>query len=252
MEKLTWFKFVISDWMMGKIMKCPEITQARFLRLCCLYWNKECVLTVEDAEIEIDADHLQVLLSKKIVVGDGEFINIKFLDEQNSDVISLSEKRRLAVQERWKKLKELQKSVVQNDTIVNKSDTIVLQSDTEENRVDKSRVDNKDICQVETKVVPTSAIDYTKFMQKFNSFAGRNFRVTKSVKSSLNARLKDYSKNEILKAIEKAHKDQYHIDTNFKYLTPEFILRPDKLEKFLNTPEKKINGYNPAHPTLTN
>lgn len=83
------------------------------------------------------------------------------------------------------------------------------------------------------------AIDYDKFIVKFNSFAGRSFRLTEKVKKALNARLKDYSKNEIISAIEKAHKEDFHINNNFKHLTPEFILRPDKLEKFLN---QKING----------
>lgn len=134
MEKLTWFKFVISDWMMGKIQKCPEITQARFLRLCCLYWNKECMLTIEDAEIEIDEDHLKVLVGKKILIKENGFVKIKFLDEQNSEVLDLSEKRREAVKARWEKLKN-------KNTIVSKTNTIVIQSDTDKSRVDKSRVD---------------------------------------------------------------------------------------------------------------
>lgn len=82
--------------------------------------------------------------------------------------------------------------------------------------------------------VKTSSVDYKKFVDKFNSFANRSFRVTDKIKSALNARLKDYDKKEIISAIEKAHKDEFHISSNFKYLTPEFILRPDKLEKFLN------------------
>jgi hypothetical protein len=82
MDKLQWFKFRPSDWMMGKIQRCPEITQARFLRLCCLYWNKECVLSIEDAEIEIDEEHLITLFKKKIVGKDDNFIHINFLDEQ--------------------------------------------------------------------------------------------------------------------------------------------------------------------------
>ncbi len=129
MDKLSWFKFIISDWMMGKIMKCPEVTQARFIRLCCLYWNKECTLSVEDAEIEIDAEHLDILSGKKIVIKKGDTITIKFLDEQKKDVSEVSQARREAVQKRWDKVKE--------DTIVPKVDTIVIQSDTEKRREEK-------------------------------------------------------------------------------------------------------------------
>jgi uncharacterized phage protein (TIGR02220 family) len=92
--------------------------------------------------------------------------------------------------------------------------------------------------------VGTLAIDFDKFINGFNSFAGRSFKATEKVKASLKARLKEYSKTDILKAIENAHKDEYHIETNFKYLTPEFILRPDKIEKFLNAPTKSnINPH---------
>lgn len=86
MDKLQWFKFTPSEWMMGKIQRCPELTQARFLRLICLYWNKECVLTFEDAEIEIDKEHLDILVSKKIIVISDKNINISFLDEQNLEI----------------------------------------------------------------------------------------------------------------------------------------------------------------------
>lgn len=87
--------------------------------------------------------------------------------------------------------------------------------------------------------VDTLAIDFQKFIDWFNFFTKRNFKVTQKVKTALKSRLKDYSKSDILTAIENAHKDDYHIETNFKYLTPEFILRPDKIEKFLNAPVKQ-------------
>jgi hypothetical protein len=91
MSKLTWFKFTPSDYMMGKIQRCPEVTQARFMRLCCLYWNKQCELTYEDAEIEIDKEHVDILISKRVVVGQNGIINISFLDEQFADIEDESE-----------------------------------------------------------------------------------------------------------------------------------------------------------------
>tara|TARA_R110000782_G_scaffold189221_1_gene279199 strand:- start:332 stop:1186 length:855 start_codon:yes stop_codon:yes gene_type:complete len=82
MDKLQWFKFTPSDWMMGKIQRCPETTQARFMRLCCLYWNKECNLSIDDAIIEIDKEHFDTLTSKKIISKNDSHFNISFLDEQ--------------------------------------------------------------------------------------------------------------------------------------------------------------------------
>ena len=75
-----------TDWMMGRIQRCPEITQARFMRLCCLYWNKECKMLIEDAEIEIDKEHLDILIAKKIILTNDLYINISFLDEQLFEV----------------------------------------------------------------------------------------------------------------------------------------------------------------------
>ena len=92
MDKLTWFKFSPSDWMMGRIQRCDDSLQGLFIRLCCLYWNKECQLTKEDAEIEIDADNLKILIDKKIISDIDGFINISFLDEQFDSVSDTTKK----------------------------------------------------------------------------------------------------------------------------------------------------------------
>jgi hypothetical protein len=132
MDKLQWFKFTPTDWVMGKIQRCPEITQARFMRLICLYWNKECVLSYEDAEIEIDKEHLDILLLKKIIKLEDDFLLIEFLNEQLDNIAETSEKRRKAVLQRWAKVK-------QKDTSVSKNDTSVLQNDTEKRREEYKR-----------------------------------------------------------------------------------------------------------------
>lgn len=135
MDKLQWFKFTPTDWIMGKIQRCPEITQARFLRLICLYWNKECVLSYDDAEIEIDKEHLDILIGKKIVRLVDEFISIEFLNEQLVNISETSDKRREAVLQRWAKVK-------QKDTSVLQVNTSVLQNDTDKSRVEEIRKDN--------------------------------------------------------------------------------------------------------------
>lgn len=112
-------------------------------------------------------------------------------------------------------------SLLRNDTI--REDKII-------------EYNNKDISGVET-----PPIDYKKFIDYFNSFANRNFRVTQKIKKTLNARLKNYTKKQLQDAIKIAHEDEYHKKTNFKYLTPELILREDKLERFLNNPKKEKN-----------
>lgn len=92
------------------------------------------------------------------------------------------------------------------------------------------------------------AIDFLKFIDYFNSFTNRKFRVTDKVKRSLIARSKIYTKKQIIQAVQNAHKDQFHIETKFKHLTPEFILRTDKIEKFLNVSANTSQGYTPQIP----
>jgi uncharacterized phage protein (TIGR02220 family) len=85
-----------------------------------------------------------------------------------------------------------------------------------------------------SKVVPTSGIDTNKFVEYFNSVADRKFKANDKIKASLKKAIKTYSKEELKKAIDNAHKDSYHLETNFKYLTPEYILRDKSLEMFIN------------------
>lgn len=111
-----------------------------------------------------------------------------------------------------------------------------------QSKVKKSKVKKSNI----KPEVETSSIDPGKFINYFNSKSGRNFRVTEKVKTALLSRQKEYSKSDIQKAVDNAHLDAYHIETNFKYLTPEFILRVDKLEKFINQIQPNPQENEPA------
>ena len=79
---MTWFKFSPGAWAMGKVQRVSETTQLRFIKLCNLYWMKQCNLSVEDAEIEIDKKHLTPLKEKTVVKIDGGRMRIEVLDEQ--------------------------------------------------------------------------------------------------------------------------------------------------------------------------
>lgn len=137
MEKLQWFKFSPTDWTFGKIQRCPDATQGRFLRLCCVYWNKECKLSYEDAEIEIDKEHLDILILKKVIKVELDFIVISFLDDQLITISETSEKRRKAVNERWKKSKQKPAKEIQNYTSVLQNDTDKIREDKEKKRLER-------------------------------------------------------------------------------------------------------------------
>ena len=159
MDKLQWFKFTPTDWIMGKIQRCPETTQARFMRLICLYWNKECVLSYEDAEIEIDKEHLDILIGKKIIKIEDNFLLIEFLNEQLENIAETSQKRREAVLQRWAKVK-------QKDTSVFENNTSVLQNDTEKSREELEKEKKRKEKRVVNKFTPPSQIEVVDYFNQ--------------------------------------------------------------------------------------
>ena len=86
----------------------------------------------------------------------------------------------------------------------------------------KKKINNKDI------------VDWDKLLIQFNEITGKKTKVLNSkTKNSIIARLKErYEKKDLLVAIQNCYKDPYHKETNHKYLTLEFISRPDKMEKY--------------------
>ena len=70
--------------MMGRISRQPAEVQVAFIRLCCVYWNAECEMTTDHAELEADG-HLQRLLQTRLVETNGPSVFIKFLDIQWED-----------------------------------------------------------------------------------------------------------------------------------------------------------------------
>jgi uncharacterized phage protein (TIGR02220 family) len=101
---------------------------------------------------------------------------------------------------------------------------------------------------VNVNVNVSNNIDWSKLLSKFNEITGKSSRVVPDkARNQILARIKEgYTKADILKGIENCYKDSHHQETNHKYLTLEFISRPDKLEKFVNvTPiaQKKAPQY---------
>lgn len=81
---------------------------------------------------------------------------------------------------------------------------------------------------------------YGKFISTFNSITGKKFRGDKKSKGMLNGRLSEgYTPNQIVDAIKNCFADQFHRE-NPHYLTPEFILRPDKLQKYYQANSKSV------------
>ncbi len=87
----NWFKFTPADWMMGKIQRCSPEARDSYVRLCCIYWNKHCKMTIADTVLEIGQLFFDELTSKNVVeiVEDG--IAIKFLLIQYNEIAEKTE-----------------------------------------------------------------------------------------------------------------------------------------------------------------
>lgn len=76
---------------------------------------------------------------------------------------------------------------------------------------------------------------FSDYIKEFNIISGKEFKETNKTLISFTARIKDgFKLKDMIKALKNAMTDKYHIDSEFNHLTPEFITRADKLEKYMN------------------
>jgi len=82
---------------------------------------------------------------------------------------------------------------------------------------------------------------YIEFLNIFKTITGKSKikSIDNKTKKQLSELLKSYDMKDIALAISNATKDSYHIETEHKYITPEFITRPDKFQKFVSILPKK-------------
>ena len=77
-------------------------------------------------------------------------------------------------------------------------------------------------------------IDFESLLNIINKYGNRSFKVMKdALKKKYKKLLKDgYTKQQVINAIINAHKEDRHKETNFKYLTPEFFSRSEKIDMY--------------------
>lgn len=129
MDKLTWFKFSPSDWIMGKISKLPLKIQAEYLRFICIYWNKTCIVSEEDARLYFTDQAWEQLTKYKILNIENDMVCIKFLDVQMESITEISQKRSKAG-----------KISAEKRAKINTRSTHVKQNATDKIRIDKNNI----------------------------------------------------------------------------------------------------------------
>lgn len=82
--------------------------------------------------------------------------------------------------------------------------------------------------------------NYALFVDYFNELTGRSFRATdkKARRQFDYLRKEGYKREDFAKVILNAYADRYHKESNYKYLTPEFLTRSDKFDRYFNLPDR--------------
>jgi uncharacterized phage protein (TIGR02220 family) len=91
------------------------------------------------------------------------------------------------------------------------------------------------------KKVDDSKLDYKKLIDYFNVVFKKQTRVVSSdAKKNIIQRLKDgYTKDDIRVVIDNASNDNHHIESNYKYITLEFLSRPKIFERYASQQHQK-------------
>ena len=86
------------------------------------------------------------------------------------------------------------------------------------------------------------SIDFDALVKIINRIGNRNFTtISKSVKDKYRKLLTEgYTKEQVVKAIKNAYADDFHKESNFKYLTLEYFSRPKSIDLFGFKEEKFI------------
>jgi uncharacterized phage protein (TIGR02220 family) len=87
------------------------------------------------------------------------------------------------------------------------------------------------------------------YINRFNEVRSTKYRLNAKLQTQFNARIKEgVTVDEMITSLTNAMADAFHIDNHFKYLTPEFFTRVEKIERYLNQTPKvqadtKLNRY---------
>lgn len=178
-------------------------------------------------------------------IEDEEFFSARLLRSMNvwyNKKKALSEAGKRGNDKRWSNRSET-KELSGGDS---GGDKVAIAIKVNKSKEDKSNTSNTSRVDTRVSSEKYSFEDKLKyFMKLFNETKGTpqkpaQYKAIDKVKSAFRNRLKDgYKSSDFKRAIENCKKDPHHIESKLKYLTPEFILRSDKLEMYLNFSAQK-------------
>lgn len=108
---------------------------------------------------------------------------------------------------------------------------------------------NVNVSVINNNNVNVENIDFDSLLNLINDTFKRSFRtINTKNRNAYMARMKQgYKKTDIQTAIKNCLSNNYHIETNYRYCTPEFFSRADVLDKYSNITEKKTEPVNASN-----
>lgn len=220
------FQFYPHDFLIGTADMSPEEVGA-YIRLLCYQWSKGC-LPNDDKKLASMAGCDGIIVASirhKFRVCEDGYLRNERMEDVRAEQSEYRQKQSEIAKNGWLKRK-------------NQAD------DKPEHRLPIANPLPSDSVG-DAKTMPESSTSsspsiYNTFITRFNEVRKSNFRGNKKIQSSFEARLKEgFTVDDIILATKEAMGEQNHIEVNFKYITPEFMVRIDKLERFLNQAKSK-------------
>lgn len=236
-KQLPYFQFEPAEWLTGDVSICSLEAQGLFVNIKCLYWQKDCKLSLSQVKKRYKYDDaLQELIDEDIIKIKDDNIIIEFLDEQRTALL----RRRQTNSKNGRKgaLKRIENQKVSKPS---SSEADATPKHLEEKRIEENILDNNtpdksggDI------VVKSDKIDWSKLLDLFNTTFNKKSRVINdTVKKSFKARLKDYTRDDVIVIMNRIKDDKFHVENNFKYVTLEYIARPNTFDKYISMVDEK-------------
>lgn len=92
-KELPYFKFNVSEWILGRISDQSDKVQGAFILAICHYWHKKCDYFIVDFKKKLGKNRYDLLLNLKFIEEENDKVFIDFLDEQYEELSGIHVKR---------------------------------------------------------------------------------------------------------------------------------------------------------------
>lgn len=219
-KRLPYFQFEPAEYLTGDIMFCSLASQGLFNQICCLYWQKDCELFLNQAKKRLNNENLfEELINEKIISVENDKIVIKFLDEQfliaskKSNINSENGKK--GAFNRWLKNKDSENIANAIATpLKNNSESIALREDKiKEDKIKEDNIllkketkkDSKKLTEANSIILPFPENEFSLIWENWKQYKKQehNFKFKSIISESMAlSKLKDLSENKLEKAIK--------------------------------------------------